>query len=123
MILAISDWLGAVQVNIFVNSIFASHDPGAVSWLDYAFRLLYLPTGLFGVAIGTIAMSGLARRAAEGDMEGLRTTLRQSLSLLAYLTRALVDTAFNVWYDQNRDDVAELVDELFAQLPRLSRSL
>ena len=78
--------LSAVQINIFVNSIFASHDPGAVSWLDYAFRLLYLPTGLFGVAIGTIAMSGLARKAAEGDMEGLRTTLSQSLSMLAYLT-------------------------------------
>jgi putative peptidoglycan lipid II flippase len=78
--------LSAVQVNIFVNSIFASHEPGAVSWLDYAFRLLYLPTGLFGVAIGTIALSGLARKAAAGDMEGLRTTLGQSLSLLAYLT-------------------------------------
>jgi putative peptidoglycan lipid II flippase len=78
--------LSAVQVNIFVNSHFASHEPGAVSWLDYAFRLLYLPIGIFGVAIGTIAMSGLARRAAEGDMEGLRTTLRQSLSMLAYLT-------------------------------------
>ncbi len=78
--------LAAVQVNIFVSSRFASHAPGAVSWLDYAFRLLYLPIGLFGVALGTIATAGLARRAAEGDMEGLRNTLRQSLSMLAYLT-------------------------------------
>ena len=78
--------LAAVQVNIFVNSIFASQDTGAVSWLDYAFRLLYLPIGLFGVALGTIATAGLARRAAEGDMEGLRLTLRQALSMLAYLT-------------------------------------
>ena len=78
--------LAAVQVNIFVNSIFASHEPGAVSWLDYAFRLLHLPIGLFGVALGTIATAGLARRAAEGDIDGLRHTLRQSLSMLAYLT-------------------------------------
>jgi putative peptidoglycan lipid II flippase len=78
--------LAAVQVNIFVNSIFASHQPGAVSWLDYAFRLLYLPIGLFGVALGTIATSGLARRAATGDLDGLRGTLRQALSMLAYLT-------------------------------------
>jgi putative peptidoglycan lipid II flippase len=78
--------LAAVQVNLFVNGRFASHQDGAVSWLDYAFRLLYLPIGLFGVALGTIATAGLARRAAEGDMEGLRTTLRQSLSMLAYLT-------------------------------------
>ncbi len=78
--------LGAVQVNIFVNSTFASQHSGAVSWLDYAFRLLYLPIGLFGVALGTIATAGLARRAAAGDIEGLRLTLRQSLSMLAYLT-------------------------------------
>ncbi len=78
--------LAAVQVNIFVNSIFASHEPGAVSWLNYAFRILYLPIGLFGVALGTIATSRLARRAAEGDLDGLRVTLRDSLSLLAFLT-------------------------------------
>ena len=78
--------LAAVQVNIFVNSWFASHEQGAVSWLDCAFRLLYLPIGLFGVALGTIATAGLARRAAENDTEGLRRTLRQTLSMLAFLT-------------------------------------
>jgi putative peptidoglycan lipid II flippase len=78
--------LAAVEVNIVVNSYFASREAGAVSWLDFAFRLLYLPVGLFGVALGTIATAGLARRAAEGDMEGLRNTLRQALSMLAYLT-------------------------------------
>jgi putative peptidoglycan lipid II flippase len=78
--------LAAVQVNIFVNTIFASHEPGAVSWLEYAFRILYLPIGIFGVAVGTVATSGLARRAAEGDMNGLRATVRQALSLLTFLT-------------------------------------
>jgi putative peptidoglycan lipid II flippase len=78
--------LAAVQVNIFVNSYFASHEPGAVSWLNYAFRILYLPIGLFGVAVGTIATTGLARRAAQGDLDGLRETLRHALRLLAFLT-------------------------------------
>jgi putative peptidoglycan lipid II flippase len=78
--------LGAVQFNILVNSHFASEHAGAVSWLDYAFRLLYLPIGLFGVALGTIATAGLARSAAAGDLDGLRLTLRQSLSMLAYVT-------------------------------------
>jgi putative peptidoglycan lipid II flippase len=57
-----------------------------VSWLEYAFRILYLPIGIFGVAVGTVATSGLARRAAEGDMNGLRATVRQALSLLTFLT-------------------------------------
>ncbi|MBI3931951.1 MAG: murein biosynthesis integral membrane protein MurJ [Acidobacteria bacterium] len=78
--------LAAVQVNIFVNSVFASHEAGAVAWLNYAFRILYLPIGLFGVALGTIATTGLARRAATGDLDGLRETLRQTLRMLAFLT-------------------------------------
>lgn len=36
--------------------------------------------------------------------------------LLAYLTRALTDTAFNVWYDQQRTDIPALVDELLTAL-------
>jgi putative peptidoglycan lipid II flippase len=78
--------LAAVQINIFVNSYFASFEPGAVSWLTYAFRILYLPIGIFGVAAGTVAGAGLARRAAAGDLEGMRSTLRRSLLFLAFLT-------------------------------------
>jgi AcrR family transcriptional regulator len=36
--------------------------------------------------------------------------------LLAFLTRALNDTAFNAWYDHETDDVAELVDNLIQRL-------
>jgi AcrR family transcriptional regulator len=44
-------------------------------------------------------------------------------ALVAFLARAMVDTAFNVWHDQRRNDVAGLVDELFGKLPRLTRAL
>lgn len=78
--------LAAVQVNIFISSMFASHEPGAVSWLNYAFRILYLPIGIFGVAVGTIATTGLARHAAENDYAGLGDTLRGALRLVTFLT-------------------------------------
>jgi putative peptidoglycan lipid II flippase len=78
--------LAAVQINIFVNSYFASFEPGAVSLLTYAFRILYLPIGIFGVATGTVAGAGLAKRAAAGDLDGMRSTLRRSLLFLAFLT-------------------------------------
>jgi putative peptidoglycan lipid II flippase len=78
--------LAAVQINIFINSYFASYEPGAVAALSYAFRILYLPIGIFGVAVGTIATSGFARRAAEGDTAGMQATLGQSLSMLGFLT-------------------------------------
>jgi putative peptidoglycan lipid II flippase len=78
--------LAAVQVNLFVSSIFASHEPGAVSWLNYAFRILYLPIGIFGVAVGTIATAGLARHAAAGDERALGEMLRAALRLVTFLT-------------------------------------
>jgi putative peptidoglycan lipid II flippase len=78
--------LAAVQVNIFVSTIFASHEDGAVAWLAYAFRILYLPIGIFGVAVGTVATTGLSRKAAEGDTEGLRETLRRGLAAVCFLS-------------------------------------
>lgn len=36
--------------------------------------------------------------------------------LLAFLTRALNDTAFNAWYDHETDDIAGLIDDLIRRL-------
>ena len=78
----------AVQVNVMVNSEFASHIPGdgPVSWLDYAFRLMQLPLGLFGVAIGTVTLPLVARHAATGDRDALRSTIARGLRLGLLLT-------------------------------------
>jgi putative peptidoglycan lipid II flippase len=78
--------LAATEVNIMVATMFASNEAAANTWLQYAFRVLYLPIGIFGVAVGTAATAGLARKAAEKDMEGLADTLRQALRLVAFLT-------------------------------------
>jgi putative peptidoglycan lipid II flippase len=78
--------LASVQLNIFISTNFASHEQGAVTWLQLAFRILYLPIGIFGVAVGTIATTGLAHRAAADDVPGMRQTLNQSLRALAFLT-------------------------------------
>jgi AcrR family transcriptional regulator len=42
-------------------------------------------------------------------------------ALLAFLARAMMDTAFNVWYDQRRTDVKALVDDLFRKLVEVTR--
>lgn len=39
--------------------------------------------------------------------------------LLAFLTRALNDTAFNAWYDHETDDIAGLIDDLISRLRRI----
>jgi hypothetical protein len=40
-------------------------------------------------------------------------------TLLAFVTRALVDTAVNVWYDQRPRHVGALIDDLFHRLRAL----
>src|SRR5690606_3776731 len=59
--------LAAVQVNVFVNTVFATQEEGAAAWLNYAFRFLQLPIGVFGVAIATVSTTRYADAAADGD--------------------------------------------------------
>jgi putative peptidoglycan lipid II flippase len=77
--------LSATQVNIVVNTWFASHEEGANTWLQMAFRLMQLPLGVFGVAIATVAGAGVAQRMATRDLEGVRRTLGSAMRLVAFL--------------------------------------
>jgi putative peptidoglycan lipid II flippase len=78
--------LAAVQINVFVNTVLATGEgTGAVSWLNYAFRLMYLPIGLFGVSIGTAALPEISRHTAVSDTDGLRRTVANALRLTIVL--------------------------------------
>src|ERR1700726_1426463 len=58
----------AVQVNVLINSGFAaSLGNGPVSWLNIAFRLIQLPLGLFGVAIGTVPLPTATPKMPRGN--------------------------------------------------------
>ena len=79
--------VAAVQINVVVNSSFASLvSDGAISWLSYAFRLMQLPIGVFGVAVGTTSLTHLSRDAAARDWDALRATLRRGLRMVLFLT-------------------------------------
>jgi putative peptidoglycan lipid II flippase len=78
--------LAAVQVNVLVNTILATgQGTGAVSWLNYAFRLMYMPIGLFGVSIATAALPSISARAAEDDLRGMRATVSSGLRMMLML--------------------------------------
>jgi putative peptidoglycan lipid II flippase len=78
--------LAATQINVFVNTVLATHEgTGAVSWLNYAFRLMYLPTGLFGVSIATATVPAVSRQAAQHNEVAVRSTLADGLSLMLVL--------------------------------------
>ncbi|PID77168.1 MAG: murein biosynthesis integral membrane protein MurJ [Deltaproteobacteria bacterium] len=79
--------LSAVQINIFVNTSFAaSCGEGSVSWLNYAFRLVQLPIGLFGVAMSIAVLPVFGRYTAQKNIQGLKDILASSLTMVFCLT-------------------------------------
>ena len=95
------------QVSLLINTIFASFlVTGSVSWLYYADRLMEFPTGMLGVALGTILLPSLSKRHADRSPEeysqlldwGVRLTLLLAVPAavaLAVLAVPLVATLFH----------------------------
>jgi len=70
------------QVNVLVNSMFASGlGNGAITWLAIAFRLMQLPLGLFGVALGTVTLPLLSRLVVAQRMDAFRSELARAMRL------------------------------------------
>ena len=76
----------AVQINVLVNTGFASYLVGSVAWLGFAFRFMQLPLGLFGVAIATATLPAISQSASLGRMDEFRRTLSRSLGMVFLLT-------------------------------------
>jgi putative peptidoglycan lipid II flippase len=103
------------QISLVINNIFASFlVTGSVSWLYYADRLMEFPTGLLGVALGTILLPSLAKHYASSSTDaysklldwGLRITLMLAVPAavaLALLAIPLVTTLFQYGAFSARD--------------------
>ena len=75
------------QFNVLVNSMFASTlGEGAIFWLAIAFRLMQLPLGLFGVALGTVTLPLLSRLVVAGQLDAFRSELARAMRLAFLLT-------------------------------------
>ncbi|MBX7222995.1 MAG: murein biosynthesis integral membrane protein MurJ [Blastocatellia bacterium] len=76
----------ATQINVFVNSNFASElGDGRVGWLNYAFRLIQFPIGVFGVAIATTSLPGIARAAVRKEIVEFNQRVSHALGLVFVL--------------------------------------
>jgi putative peptidoglycan lipid II flippase len=77
----------SVQVNVMINTMFASTlGDGPIFWLQIAFRLMQLPLGIFGVAIGTVTLPLVAKSAATGNIAEFRSILARGMRLAFLLT-------------------------------------
>lgn len=87
--------IGAVQINSFVDTLFArSADLAGPAYLYYAIRIYQLPLALFGIALSSALLPPLARARQEGDRKRFLTllqfALRKSFSLMIPMTLALL---------------------------------
>jgi putative peptidoglycan lipid II flippase len=56
------------QISLLINQVFASYlQTGSISWLYYADRLMELPAGVLGVAVGTILLPSLSKYHADAN--------------------------------------------------------
>lgn len=79
--------LSATQINITVDSQLASmYGDGPVSYLNYGFRLMQFPIGVFGIAIATSALAAVSHASARGEVGRVQSTVDSSLRLAACLT-------------------------------------
>ena len=78
--------MAATQINLLVNTQLATGEgEGPASWLNYAFRLMYLPIGLFGVSIATATLPTVSRHVAQKDLTSIRDTISRGMSLMLML--------------------------------------
>jgi putative peptidoglycan lipid II flippase len=95
------------QISLLINQIFASFlATGSISWLYYADRLMELPAGVLGVAVGTILLPSLSKYHADAKPAeysrlldwGLRITVLlavPSAAALAVLALPLIAMLFH----------------------------
>ncbi len=98
--------VSVAQISIVLNNVFASFMPtGSVSWLYYADRLMEFPTGVLGVALGTILLPSLSKAHVDKSTAefsqlldwGLRLTFMLAIPAavaMAVLSKPLVTSLF-----------------------------
>jgi putative peptidoglycan lipid II flippase len=106
------------QINVLINSMFASTlGDGAIFWLAIAFRLMQLPLGLFGVALGTVTLPLLSRLVVAGQMGAFRAELAHAMRLMLLLTvpstiglMMLAEPIMSVLYQHGRFDAHQAAE-------------
>lgn len=96
--------MSASRVNILVSMLVASFlMEGSLSFLNYSYRLMHFPLGVFAVALGTVALPQASELAARNDMEKLGQTFHQALGLNMFLV--IPSAMFLAWMGRDLIDV------------------
>jgi putative peptidoglycan lipid II flippase len=74
--------LSAGRINILVSTLVASFlMEGSISYLNYSYRLMHFPLGVFAVALGIVALPKVSEMVARKDIERLSRTYMETINL------------------------------------------
>jgi len=116
--------LSAGRINILVNTLIASFlVEGAISYLNYSYRLMHFPMGVFAVAIGTVALPRVSEMVARHENDKLRSAFADTINtnmfvivpsavILAVWGREIIDLIFS-WGRFDANDSANTARALF----------
>ncbi len=84
MVFGFATW----QVNFLINTFLLTFLPqGSVTWVSYAYRIQHLPAGLFGAAIGSVALAEYSHQiASRQPASAIKDRFRHAMGLVATLT-------------------------------------
>lgn len=102
----------ATQINLLVTTVLATGTiTGAVSWLNYSFRLFQLPVGILSVSIGNSNLVHFSEAWKKGDTGGAKSSLQSSyyLSFLTVMPALVIlyclsDEMVNLIFERGRFD-------------------
>lgn len=78
--------VSVAQISVVINTIFASYlQSGSITWIYFADRLMELPSGVLGAALGTILLPTLSKHATNQDSEQFSGLLDWGLRLCMLL--------------------------------------
>jgi putative peptidoglycan lipid II flippase len=83
VVLGFASW----QVSALINTFLLTFLPeGSVTWVNYAYRIQHLPAGLFGAAIGSVALAEYSHEASGDDLGAIRRRFAHATGLVSALT-------------------------------------
>ncbi|MEA3297533.1 MAG: murein biosynthesis integral membrane protein MurJ [candidate division Zixibacteria bacterium] len=109
--------LSAGRINILVNTLLASFlIEGSISYLNYSYRLMHFPLGVFAVALGTVTLPRVSEMVARKDTKGLSRAFSEAINLnmlvvvpsavcLAFMGREIIDLIYH-WGAFSETDTA-----------------
>ncbi|HWR82655.1 MAG TPA: murein biosynthesis integral membrane protein MurJ, partial [Candidatus Deferrimicrobium sp.] len=73
--------LSAGRINILVGTLLASFLlEGSISYLNYAYRVMHFPLGVFAVALGTVALPQVSEMVARKDLHRLSGAFAETIN-------------------------------------------